>query len=188
MTFADGWTCRACWKSNRPQDVRCYRCKVPRDADDGAIADHRAEVAARAEKPEAVPDIVVALPVVIFRGYSRVWLRGGMVVLLLLAFLVFGGVTDVGYIVLTGGLGVGLIVFGFVAGEVADAMRNREPWSFAIGTGMSVVAVVGSVYAFEMLGPGLFDPTAIRWASVIVFGGAALAAMAGLVLLFMRRE
>lgn len=25
------WICRACWKSNRPEDERCYRCKTPRE-------------------------------------------------------------------------------------------------------------------------------------------------------------
>ena len=188
MTFAEGWTCRACWKSNRPQDEVCYRCKVPRDADEAAIEEHREAAAARAAKPEAVPDIVVALPVVIFRGYSRVWLRGGMVVLVLLALVVFGGVADVGYILLTGGLGTGLIVFGLVAGEVAEAMRNREVWSFAVGIGMSVVGAIGSVMAFDALAPGVVNPAAIRWASVLVFGGAALAAMGGLVLMFLRRD
>src|SRR5688572_24024632 len=112
MTFADGWICKACWKSNRPQDPVCYRCKTPRDADELGVEAQRAAVAAKAEQPEAVPDIVVALPVVIFRGYSRVWLRGGMGVMALLLLLVFGGVTDVGYLLLTGGLGAGLIIFG----------------------------------------------------------------------------
>lgn len=188
MTFAEGWTCRACWKSNRPQDLACYTCKVPRDADEAAVEAHKAEAAARAQKPEAVPDIVVALPVVIFRGYSRVWLRSGLGVLGLLVAFAFGGVTDIGWLVLTGGLGAGLIVIGFLAGEVSDAMREREVWAFVVGVGLSVVAVVGSVAAFEILAPGLVNPNAIRWGSVIVFGGAGAAAAAGLVLMFVRRE
>ena len=32
------------------------------------------------------------------------------------------------------------------------------------------------------------NPTAIRWGSIVVFGGAGLAATAGLVLMFLRRE
>jgi hypothetical protein len=32
------------------------------------------------------------------------------------------------------------------------------------------------------------NPTAIRWASLFVFGGAGLAAAGGLVLMFLRRE
>lgn len=26
-TFENGWICKVCWKSNREQDIRCYRCK-----------------------------------------------------------------------------------------------------------------------------------------------------------------
>jgi hypothetical protein len=188
MTFADGWICKACWKSNRPQDPVCYRCKTPRDADESAVEAQRAAAVARAETPEVVPDIVVALPVVIFRGYSRVWLRGGMAVMVFLLLLVFGGITDVGYLLLTGGMGAGLIVFGLLAGEVSDAMRNREAWAFVIGVGLSVVAVIGSVLAFSIWAPDLVNPTGIRVGSVVVFGGAGAAAIAGLVMMFIRRE
>ena len=188
MTFADGWTCRACWKSNRPQDPVCYRCKTPRDADDAAVEAQRAATSARSEQPETVPDIVVALPVVIFRGYSKAWLRGGLGVLALLALIAFGGVTDLGYLALTGGLGAGLIVIGFLAGEVSDAMRERELWAFVTGVVLSVVGGIGSVMAFDVMAPGLVSPTAIRWGSVLVFGGAGLAAAAGLVLLFTKRD
>ena len=188
MTFADGWICKACWKSNRPQDPACYRCRTPRHADEETVKAKLAADAARAERPEAVPDIVVALPVVIFRSYSRVWLRGGMGVMGLLLLLVFGGVTDVGYLLLTGGMGAGLIVFGLLAGEVSDAMRNREVWAFVTGVGLSVVAVIGSVLAFSIWAPDLVNPVGIRVASLVVFGGAGAAAIAGLVMMFMRRE
>ncbi len=187
MTFADGWTCRACWKGNRLQDPICYRCKTPRDADESQVEAQRAAAAARAQQPEAVPDIVVALPVVIFRGYARVWFRGGLAVLGFLILLALGGLTDLGYLALTAGMGVGLIVSGFLAGEVSDAMREREPWAFVVGAGLSVVAVIGSVLAFEILAPGLVNPSAIRWASIIVFGGAGVAAVAGLFLIVTRR-
>jgi len=188
MTFADGWTCRACWKGNRAQDLVCYRCKTPRDADEAAVEAQRAAAAARAAAPEKVPDIVVALPVVIFRGYSKAWLRGGLGVLALLALLAFGGVTDLGYLALTGGMGAGLIVIGFLAGEVSDAMREREAWAFVTGLVLAVVGGIGSVMAFDLFAPGLVSPTAVRWGSVLVFGGAGLAAAAGLVLMFTGRD
>lgn len=188
MAFVDGWVCRACWKPNRPQDELCYRCKTPRNADESEVEARRAAAAARAEEPEKVPDLLVALPVVIFRGYSRVWIRGGLGVLGILALLAFGGVTDVGYLLLTGGLGAGLVAIGFVAREVSESMRDRELWAFAAGVAMSVVAVIGSVMAFEILAPGLVNPAAIRWGSVIVFGGAGAAAAAGLFLLITRRD
>jgi hypothetical protein len=188
LTFADGWVCRACWKSNRPQDPVCYRCRTPRDADEVAVEATRAAAAAREEKPEAIPDIVVALPVVVFRGYSKAWLRGGLVTLGLLILIALGGVTDAGYLMLTGGLGAGLIVVGILAGETADAMRDREIWAFFVGIALAVAGGIGSVFAFDVLAPGLFSPTAIRWGSIVVFGGAGLAAAAGLVTMFLRRE
>ena len=188
MTFVDAWICRACWKPNRPQDELCYRCKTPRDADASEIEARRKAAAARAEEPEKVPDLLVALPVVIFRGYSRVWIRGGLGVLGLLALLAFGGITDLGYLLLAGGLGVGLVVIGFASREVAESMRDRELWAFLAGVALSVVAVIGSVTAFEVLAPGLVNPSAIRWGSAIVFGGAGAAAGAGLFLLITRRD
>jgi hypothetical protein len=188
MTFSDGWVCRACWLANRPRDAVCYRCKTPRDADEAQIEAQRKAAEERAAKPEAVPDIVVALPAVVFRVYSRVWLRGGIGVGGLLALLIFSGVTDVTWLLLTAGFCGGLIVFGFMAGEVSDGMRDREPWAFVAGVIMSVVATIGSVLAFSVFAPGLVNPNAIRWASVIVFGGAGLAAAAGLVLLYVNRE
>lgn len=188
MTFADGWICKTCWKSNRPQDPVCYRCKTPPDADEAEVEARRAAAIALTEQPEAVPDIVVALPVVIFRGYSRVWLRGGLGVMGLLILLVFGGVTDVDYLLLTGGLGAGLIVFGILAGEVSDAMRNREVWAFLVGIGLSVVGAIGSILTFSVFAPDLVNPTGIRVGSIVVFGGAGVAAIAGLALMFKRRE
>ena len=188
MTFADGWVCRACWLSNRPRDAVCYRCKLPREADAAQIeAQHKASEALAA-KPEAVPDIVVALPAVVFRVYARVWMRGGIGLGGFLALLIFSGVTDVTWLLLTAGFCGGLIVFGFMAGEVSDGMRDREVWAFIAGLILAVVGAIGSVLAFQVFAPGIGNPTAIRWGSLIVFGGAGLAAAAGLVLMFLRRE
>ncbi len=188
MAFRDGWVCKACWKPNRQQDATCLRCKTPREADEAAVEAAREAKAAAAERPEAVPDIVVALPVWIFRGYARVWQRGGIGTMGLLLLLAFGGVTDLGYLGLTAGLGVGLFICGIVAGEVSEAMRDREVWAYVIGVGLSVVGVIASVIAFETFAPGLANPTAIRWSSLVVFGGAGAAAVAGLVLMYVRRE
>jgi len=188
VTFAGGWTCRACWKGNRPQDVVCYRCKTPRDADEATVEAQREAAATKQERPEAVPDIVVALPVVIFRSYGKAWLRGGLIVLGLLIFIAIGGVTDTGYLLLTAGMGAGLVLIGFLAGEVSEAMRDREPWAYIVGVGLAVAGAIGSIYAFNVLAPDILSPTAIRWTSVFVFGGAGLAAMAGAVLIFIRRE
>jgi hypothetical protein len=188
VTFADGWVCKACWKSNRNQDPVCYRCRTPRDADVAEVEARKAAAAAAAERPEAVPDIVIALPVVIFRGYARVWQRGGLGVMGFLLLIAFAGVTDPGYLLLTGGLGAGIFIGGILAGEVSEGMRDREIWAFVVGIMLAVVGAIGSVFAFETLAPDLANPVAIRWASLLVFGGAGAAAIAGLVLIYVRRD
>lgn len=188
MTVGDRWICQVCWKSNHPQAAACWHCRTSRDLDRDRVEEQRVAVASKKEAPEAIPDIVVALPVVIFRGYAKTWLRGGLAMIALPVILGLGGVTDVTYLLFTGGLAAGLIVFGFLAGEVADGMRDREVWAFLVGVGLAVVGAIGSVLAFEVFVPGLINPTAVRWSSIIVFGGAGLAAAAGLVLMYLRRE
>jgi hypothetical protein len=188
MTSADAWVCRVCWKLNRPRDESCWKCKTVRGVDEAQAEVRRKAIAARAAQPGPVPDLVVALPVVIFRSYGRVWIRGGIGLFGLLALIVFGGVTDVVWLVLTGGFAAGLVLCGFLAGEVSEGMRDRELWAFVVGVVLSVVAVIGSVSAFEIFAPGLVNPNAIRWGSVIVFGGAGVAALGGLVLLVLNRN
>jgi hypothetical protein len=190
VVFADGWTCQVCWKSNRQQDAVCYRCKSPRalakDEAEGLRQEREELAKRRAEQPETVPDLVVALPVVVFRGYARAWRRGGIVTLGFLALELFAGVTEVGLLIVTLLLAAGLFLCGVAAGEVIDGMRNREHWAFIFGIVLSVIGLIGSVVAFQVLAPGFIHPTAIRWGSAIVFGGAGVAAAAGLVLLLVR--
>jgi len=188
MAVSERWICKVCWKSNHPGVHACWKCRSPRDVPDDDVEAHRRAVEARASRPEAIPDLVVALPVVVFRGYSRAWQRGGIGFLVIPILMGLGGVTDVGWLLVTGGFAAGLIVFGFLAAEAADGMRDREPWAYVVGVVLAVVGAVGSVMAFEAFAPGLLSPTAIRWTSLIVFGGAGLAAASGLVLMFLRRE
>jgi hypothetical protein len=188
MTSAGRWICKVCWKSNHPAQDACWKCRSPRDVEDAAVESHRAAIAARHDRPEAIPDIVVALPVVIFRGYARAWQRGGLGAFAVPLLMGFAGVTDIGWLLVTGGFAVGLVATGFLAAEAADGMRDREAWAFVVGLVLSVVGAIGSVLAFEAFAPGLLSPTAVRWGSVIVFGGAGLAAAAGLVLMVVRRD
>ena len=181
MTVGEQWVCKVCWKLNRQRDEVCWRCKAPRGTtEEEEVARHREVMEAKAAAPEPVPDIVVALPVSVFRGYGKAWIRGGFAMLGLLALLAFSGVTDVAYFALTGGLGAGLIVCGLLAGEVSEGMRNREIWAYAVGIALSVAGGIGSVIAFNALAPDLISPTAVRWLSLIVFGGAGVAAGVGL--------
>jgi hypothetical protein len=185
------WICRVCWQRNRARDEVCWRCKSALDLGEDRLEarrkEHEAELAARAQRAEKVPDAVVAVPVVVFRGYARAWQRGGMGLVVVLLLMAFGGVTDVLWLALTVGFAVGLMVVGFVSGEVAEGMRNRETWAYLAGIAISVAGGIGSVLAFDVFAPGLISPTAVRWVSLLVFGGAAAAAVAGLVMLVRNR-
>lgn len=184
MTAATGWVCKVCWKWNRPEDDPCFKCKTARGViDDGEVEAKRKALEAKAALPDPVPDIVVAVPVVIFRGYARVWLRGGIGLLALLALEAFAAISDPIWFALTGGFAAGLMVCGLLAGEVADGMRNREVWAFLVGIALSVVAVIGSITAFSVFAPDLVNMNAVRWGSLLVFGGAGVAAVVGLVML-----
>jgi hypothetical protein len=183
MTSVDGWVCKVCWKLNRPRDEVCWKCKTARGViDESEVEAQRKAIEARAALPEPVPDIVVAVPVWVFRGYGKVWFRGAFGLLGLLALMAFGGVTDLIWFGLTAGFAVALLVCGLLAGEVAEGMRDREIWAFLVGIALSVVAVISSVAAFSVFAPDLVNPNAIRWGSLIVFGGAGVAALVGLVM------
>jgi hypothetical protein len=188
VTTSERWICRVCWKSNHPAVEACWKCRSPRAVRDDDVASHREAIAARAERPEAVPDLVAALPVVVFRGYSRAWQRGGIGFLAIPILMGLSGITDVGWLLSTGGFAAGLIVTGFLAAEAADGMRDREPWAYVVGLVLAIVGAIGSVLVFEAFAPGLLSPTAIRWGSMLVFGGAGIAAAAGLVLMVVRRD
>jgi len=182
VTSAQGWICKVCWKWNRPADEFCWKCKTVPGVSDEQVAAAQKALEAKAALPEPVPDLVVALPVVIFRSYGRVWFRGGIGLLGILALEVFAAVTDLMLYALTAGFAIGLMVAGFVAGEISEGMRNREIWAFGVGILMSVVAVIGSITAFSVLTPGLVDLNAVRWGSLLVFGGAGVAALVGLIM------
>lgn len=188
MSPGDRWICQVCWKSNHPVAEACWHCRTGRGVAGDEVEIQRAAIATKQVAPEAIPDIVVALPVVIFRGYARTWLRGGFGLIALPILMGLGGVADLTYLAFSAGLAAALIVVGFLAGEVADGMRDREVWAFVVGLGLAVAGGIGSVIAFDAFLPGVINPTAVRWGSIIVFGGAGMAAAAGLVLMYLRRE
>jgi hypothetical protein len=183
------WVCKVCWKRNRPADDLCFKCKSPRGlVDETAVEAHRQALAERAAAPEPVPDLVVALPVWVFRSYARVWLRGGIGLLPMLVLMALGGVTDLLWYAMTAGFAASLVVCGFLAGEVVDGMRNRETWAFITGIVLSGLSVVGSITAFSVFAPSLINPGVVRWGSLIVFGGAGLAAVGGLLMLLRAQQ
>ena len=186
MTVGERWICQVCWKSNNARDTACWKCRSPRELPREAVQGQREALAARALQPEVVPDLVVALPVVIFRSYAKAWQRGGLGMLVVPLLMAFAGYAELGPLLVTGGLAIGLIGFGFLAGEVIEGMREREVWAFLVGLVLAIVGGIGSVVAFQAFAPDLIHPGAVRFGSLIVFGGAGAAALAGLVLLLTR--
>lgn len=188
---SETWICRVCWQRNRARDEVCWRCKSAPDLEEAGLEarrrEHEEALAARAQRAEKVPDALVAVPVIVFRSYAKAWRRGGMGLGGLLLLMAFGGVTEVLWLALTVGFALGLFIIGLVSGEVAEGMRNRETWAYLAGIAISVAGGIGSVLAFDVFAPGLISPTAVRWVSLLVFGGAALAAAAGLVMLVRNR-
>jgi hypothetical protein len=185
------WICKVCWQRNRARDEVCWRCKSAPELEDANLdarrKEHEQALAARAQRAQAVPDALVAVPVVVFRSYAKAWQRGGIGLVGVLLLMAFGGVTDVLWLALTIGFAVGLFIIGIVSGEVAEGMRNRETWAYLAGIAISVAGGIGSVLAFDVFAPDLINPTALRWVSLFVFGGAAVAAIAGLVMLLRNR-
>ena len=189
MAVAERWICPVCWKSNRDQDATCWQCASPRGLTESAAeVERKAREAVIANRAEPVPDLLVALPVVVFRGYARTWRRGGLSLLAVPVLMGMAGMTDIGPLVATAGFALGLVAFGFLADEVMDGMREREVWAFVVGLILSVVGAVGSVLAFQALAPNLISPNGVRVISLLVFGGAAAASAGGLVLLFRHRR
>jgi hypothetical protein len=188
---SETWICRVCWQRNRARDEVCWRCKSAPDLEEAGLEarrrEHEEALSARAQRAEKVPDALVAVPVIVFRSYAKAWRRGGMGLGGLLLLMAFGGVTEVLWLALTVGFALGLFIIGLVSGEVAEGMRNREWWAYLAGIAISVAGGIGSVLAFDVFAPGLISPTAVRWVSLLVFGGAALAAAAGLVMLVRNR-
>ena len=67
-------------------------------------------------------------------------------------------------------------------------MRNREVWAFVLGVGLSSWRSSGPSRAFESSRLISSIRTASGSASLVVFGGAGVAAIAGLVMMYTRRE
>jgi hypothetical protein len=70
-TFENGWICKSCWKPNREQDVRCYRCKAPNPAYDIVTQAHE-----RAPRPPRTPVLGPAFGrsrAVVGRAWTGAW-------------------------------------------------------------------------------------------------------------------
>ena len=144
MRMARALDLPVCWKSNRGiQDATCWQCASPRGLTESAAeVERKAREAVIANRAKPVPDLLVALPVVVFAATPRTWRRGGLS-LLAVQVLHGDGRHDRRSLVATAS-GVRLL-----ADEVMDGMRERTIWAFVVGLILSVVGAVGSVLAIS---------------------------------------
>jgi hypothetical protein len=125
-TFENGWICKSCWKPNREQDMRCYRCKAPNPDYDLVMQVHE-----RAPRPPRKPVLGPALShsrAAVGRAWTGAWSAA------------FGGVRNV------------FAAIRFVASLPVTAVRAaaRAVSSAALATfrvAVTVVQVIGSTVA-----------------------------------------
>lgn len=183
---ADGiWLCRACWKTNRATDARCYRCHTPRDADEATIEKSRGMDRAPAAPAGArgIVDVLVAVPAVVFSWFW--WL------------IALGGILFVGVAILAATDGrsrpwiwiawavaaVGLFFVAYGMRWASRGMRDRNPWAFVTALVLSLAIGGFTVYALTALPPGTGNPNWMRYVMIAVFGSTALLAAIGFLLL-----
>ena len=128
-----GWICRACWKANRPDDDRCYRCKAQRDP--------QVDVALFTDQPAAGSmtqgrRLDTELPLLVLLVSLPMWISGwlaylGAALLVVVAVLgVLSGNVASG-IVLIIAAGVAVII-GSVWMFVSRKVRRTARWAYAV--------------------------------------------------------
>jgi hypothetical protein len=139
-----GWICRACWKSNRPGDDRCYRCKTPREA--------QVEVAPGSLKEQTAP------------GYT---MRGRMDTnLSLLAMLVAWPMWLSGWLGIIGGVLAGIGgALSLIGGDSENALLSVFGGALVIVLGAFVIFIARSVrryarWAYVIAAVGYLLPSA----------------------------
>ena len=185
MAFAGGWICRSCWSSNRGSDARCYRCKTERGADDATVTVSRTarnvEEARREMQQARVPALVALWPSIVFGIYA--WLEFiGAVLLAILTVLVAlspSAARDPMALPILIGVIVALVLFGMAMRWVSRGMRRSNPWAFAVGLVLSLLAAGSSLVALTVLPPEMRTDWTI-YADLLIFGPAAILALIGL--------
>jgi hypothetical protein len=180
MTFADGWVCQSCWKSNRAKDTRCYRCKAERGADKAAIEANRAQREVVATRRDRVPDIVSTLPAFVFGWYGRIALVAGVLLFLLSLTVIGNPDAPANTLPISLGFALGVIAAGIAMRWASGAMRSSSPLAFAVALIASVAIMGVSVAAMSALPAGTGNPVWTRYITIAVFGLSAILALVGL--------
>ena len=181
MAIDGAWMCRACWKTNRPQDTRCYRCHTRRDADQATIDRRRGMSGAPMAKDDArgMLEVLLSLPAVVFSFFWRLNVLGGILFLVLAALF---AVSADGHL-------AALVALGFAAGTfllailmrwTSGAMRERNLWGWVVGLVVSLTYAGVELWGLQALPKGTGNPMWEAVAVIVVFGLAALLAALGL--------
>lgn len=195
MSVRGPWICRACWKTNRPGDARCYRCHLPRDADEATIQHQRGAGKAAAAKDDArnALDVLKALPragVSIFTVLQGLvfWINGvsalvvGLIFLCALILVSFSdGVQFQVWVlwVAAAGIAIGSGLFWLRASR---AIRARKPWALGISLVSSLTSAAAGVVVLRTRPAAAAQLDPWIYADIAVFGAAAILATLGLLL------
>jgi hypothetical protein len=189
-----GWICRACWKSNRPSDDRCYRCKTPRD--------QQLEVEAGSLKESSAPGfekrgrLDVELPVLTTLVAWPMWLSGWLTIVagalgavLALLAAVAGNVAG-GLVTFVSGLLI--IALGSLVIFLSRSVRRNARWAYVIA---AIVYLLSSVPALFVIGdvrrlaPGYPDwAFTVQTILSLIYLALGLLAILLLITSFMRRD
>jgi hypothetical protein len=139
-----GWICRACWKSNRPGDDRCYRCKTPR-------GEEQLRVQAGSLKEKTEPGYALRgrldtrLGVFAALVAWPMWLSGwiGIIASVLVFLLALLGVVSgqEERALLTGAFAAVGLVFSWLWIFISRSVRRHARWAYAIA---AIVYLVSS--------------------------------------------
>lgn len=199
VTFADGWICLACWKPNQRGDERCYRCKALRGAGPATATPEPSDPAAQAvesSRAEAVPDIVVAVPAMVFSWMGWIWRKCAVLFLILSVLL---AIVDLATALVGVGIAAVYYLIGLVYRAIANGMRDRALWALLTGVVVAGIPTATHVYVlfFAQMSPlpaATPEPVAtiiavsaaLSWLSLAMNGSAAGCALVGLVLVVVR--
>ena len=192
MAFADGWICQACWKPNRADHTRCYRCKTEREVDPKTAEARRAELQVQAARYEAkvqrVPGLVSKLPAIVFLWYGRVQVFGGLLVLFVVPIVMIRPNQPAFVVPLLLGFALTTIAVGAGMRWASSGMRESNSWAFALAFVLSIGFAAMALYVLNSFGitggPGYWQ----RIITIGLFGLSAILALVGLLYSLQRDE
>jgi hypothetical protein len=183
MTFSDGWVCRSCWKPNRPQDARCYRCKTERDADASSIEANRAQRETEKARRDRVPIVVGEIPARIFAWYGRLGIVAAFLAAVAFVLALAGPPARQADAPVIAVIAVALLAYGITMRWAAGEMRAARFWGFAVALIVSVAALAFYLTILAYIPAGIGEQGITRYTGVAIFGLAAVLALVGIVML-----